>query len=634
LLVESVGLTLTFLTSRSISRGLRKLNQTAVEIGRGNFVRSALPPSKDELGQLASSLDQMGELLLQSHSELEARVADRTKELVRSRDQLDIVLKGITDGITVIDDAGHFVYVNDAGARMCGFSSRAEFLSTPQSKFAEIFEMLDDVGKPLPWEKLPSRLAFAGVENPPEAIVRFRSTKGGEERWSIVKSSPVFDEQRSAKLVVTIFKDFTERKRAEDALRFLDEASQILGSSIDYQTTLHSVATLAVPRLADWCSIELLDEDEVPQPVALVHSDAAKIGLATELRRRFPRDASKPQGADRVIGTGKSLVVNDIRDEQIAGFARDAAHLAALRALGIGSVMIVPVTTRGKALGAITFVSAESKRRYSSADLGVAEELARRTGTAIENARLYQIAQQAIESRDEFLSIASHELKTPLTSLKLQIQLAKRKVQRAEEPALVRQSLTEALELSGRQVDRLTGLIEDLMDVSRIRSGKLGFTFERIDLSRVIREVAARYSELLSSVGSSLTLDVAEDVSGLLDQTRIEQLIDNLLTNAAKYAPGKPIVVSLARADGMATLIVQDHGPGISSDMQERIFDRFERAAPYGKIGGLGLGLFIARKIVDGHGGAIAVESEEGRGTRFVVTLPLSRSAEVAARAS
>ncbi len=630
LLVESIGLTLTFLTARSISRRLLALNTTAIQIGHGQFAQPPLPASLDEIGQLARSLDQMGEMLQRSHSELEARVAERTRELVRSRDQLDIVLKGITDGITVIDDRGQFVYVNDAGARMCGFSSRAEFLSTPQSKFAEIFEMMDEAGNPFPLEKLPSRLAFAGVESPPEAIVRFRLRRGGEERWSIVKSSPVFDEERNAKLVVTIFKDFSDRKRAEEAVRFLDEASRILGSSIDYQTTLRSVATLAVPRLADWCQIELLDEQNVPQPLALVHADPEKIGLATELRQRYPHDVARPQGAARVIATGKAVLANDIGDEQIAGFARDPGHLAGLRALGIVSVMIVPVATRGKAFGAITLVSAESKRHYSGADLVVAEELARRVGAAIENARLYQIAQDAIASRDEFLSIASHELKTPLTALKLEIHLAKRKIRRADAAAPASPALAEALEHSGRQVDRLTNLIEDLMDVSRIQSGRLEFRFELVDLSDVIRDVAARYSELLSRVGSSLTLEIAEAVRGSFDRTRIEQLLENLLTNATKYAPGKPVEVSLGRSAGTATLIVADHGPGISRDLQPRIFERFERAGTSGDISGLGLGLFIARKIVDGHGGSIEVQSEGGQGSRFIVRLPLSRDTEVA----
>ena len=277
LLVESIGLSLAFVTSRSISRGLSALDEAAHAIGRGDFRAVAVSDSQDELGRVSRAVAQMGLMLRASYGELEARVAERTGELAHSRDQLRVILEGITDGITVIDGEGRFVYANDAGARLCGAPSVDAFLSTPQARFFEDLDIRDEGGAPFPMERLPSRLAFAGVENPPEVVIRFRRRSGGEERWSIVKSAPVFDESRKTKLVVTIFKDFTDHKRAEDAVKLLDEASQILASSMDYRETLRRVAELSVPRLADACAIDLVDADRepAPEPPAALGRDAA-----------------------------------------------------------------------------------------------------------------------------------------------------------------------------------------------------------------------------------------------------------------------------------------------------------------------------------------------------------------------
>ena len=256
LTVESVGITLTLLTSRSISRGLNELNTTAIDIGRGNLNRTVTPRSRDEIGQLARSLNQMGAMLQSSYADLEVRVKERTLELARSRDQLDVILKGITDGITVLNDEGRYVFVNDAGARMSGAESVKAFLQTPREHVLEQLELKDEHGEPFPLHNLPSRMVLAGNRNPPEVVLRSRRRPGGEELWMILKSAPVLDEGGKVKLVVNIFKDITSRKRVEDAVRFLDEASQILASSMSAHDTLRRVAGLSVARLADLCAID------------------------------------------------------------------------------------------------------------------------------------------------------------------------------------------------------------------------------------------------------------------------------------------------------------------------------------------------------------------------------------------
>jgi len=233
------------------------------------------------------------------------------------------------------------------------------------------------------------------------------------------------------------------------------------------------------------------------------------------------------------------------------------------------------------------------------------------------------VAQRALRAREDFLSIASHELNTPLTTLRLQLQMAQQRMARADPLQRPLDGVARALQVSERQVVRLTRLVEDLLDVSRIKGGKLTFVFARVNVSEVVREVVDRFREQLTKAGSSVTTAIEDGIVGNLDQIRIEQIIDNLLVNAVKYAPGQPVRVSLARAGGVATLVVDDQGPGIAEDKQQTIFERFERGDASTSAGGLGLGLFIVKEIVDGQGGSIRVESRAGQGARFIVELPL-----------
>lgn len=230
---------------------------------------------------------------------------------------------------------------------------------------------------------------------------------------------------------------------------------------------------------------------------------------------------------------------------------------------------------------------------------------------------------EAIAARDEFMSIASHELKTPLTSLSLQIQMAKQTIAGKLIRPLSTENLAKTLDLSEKQVSRLVYLIDDLLDFTRIRTGKFSFTFEELNLSQVVREMIIRFYDEFTHSNMAYTVDIDEDIIGRFDHVRIEQLMDNLLSNAIKYAPNHPVKVSLKRRKHFTTLTVEDHGPGIPADKQATLFDRFERATTSDNIGGLGLGLFIAKEIVHGHSGSIHLESTLGIGSKFIVDFPL-----------
>jgi signal transduction histidine kinase len=257
----------------------------------------------------------------------------------------------------------------------------------------------------------------------------------------------------------------------------------------------------------------------------------------------------------------------------------------------------------------------EGERPFDARDVALTLEVAHRTETALARARLYRDARLAVQVRDEFLSIAAHELKTPLTALQAHIHLMMRQAGAGD--------LCQRGERLLRQTGRLTRLIDNLLDVSRISAGKLALQPEEFELGEVVREVAERYAEEAREAGCRLTVLVEPGVRGVWDRLRMEQVVTNLLSNALKYGAGKPVEVRLERVDGQARLWVADQGMGIAPENLERIFGVFERAVPVRHYGGLGLGLHIARQIVAAHGGDIHVRSELGQGSTFWVDIPL-----------
>lgn len=423
---------------------------------------------------------------------------------------------------------------------------------------------------------------------------------------------------------IGVARDITERKRAENALRFLADASTVLASSLDYQTTLVNVARLAVPRIADWCVVDIVEEDGSIQRLAVAHVDPAKEELASEVQRRYPSDPSSSQGVAAAIRAGEPRLFPEISDAQLVAAARDPEHLAMLRRLGFRSAMVVPLVARGRTLGAISLVSAESGHRYGPEDLTMAEDLARDAALAVDNARLYQEAQEALRLRDEFLSIASHELKSPLTSVRMHTQMLQRAVQRGDLARLEPERVLQTLEADDRQIKRITTLIDQLLDVSRIAAGRLDLEREEMDLASLVREVATRFEDTAAAAGSELIVCADGSIVGRWDRSRIDQVVTNLLSNAVKYGRGEPIHVALEADGAVARLTVRDQGIGIASEDLTRIFDRFERAVTGQPQSGLGLGLYICRQLVEAHGGTIQVTSRPDAGSTFSVELPIA----------
>ena len=411
-------------------------------------------------------------------------------------------------------------------------------------------------------------------------------------------------------------------------LALLAEASTLIASSLDYKATLASVARLVVPRIADWCAIDVLEEDGSLQRLAVAHTDPARVALAHELQRRYPVDMNASQGMAQVLRTGEPALVAEVSDELLAAMARDAEQLRVLRALGLRSAMLVPLQARGRVLGAITFAMAESGRRYGPADLALAEDLARRAGLAVDNARLYEAEQRAraaaeaaIQARDQFLSIASHELKTPLTSLLGYAELLQRRTMRE---GTLSERDRRAVQVIVEQAMRLNRMVASLLDLSRIETGQLSIERAPVDLRGLARRVVEEMQLTLDRHTIAISTP-DEPVLIMGDELRLEQVLQNLISNAIKYSPeGGPISVQVEQYAARASVAVTDRGIGIPADALPRLFQRFYRANNVDpQSSGMGLGLYVVKEIVALHGGEVHVTSREGEGSTFTVCLPL-----------
>ena len=425
-----------------------------------------------------------------------------------------------------------------------------------------------------------------------------------------------------------------EAEAAQRRLAFLAEASEILSSSLEYETRLSSLAQLAVPYLADWCIIDMLQEDGAIHRLAIAHIDPSKEKLAHQLQLRYPSiKPEAPHTIMKVLQSGRPWLDSEVSEIRLAAEARDAEHLEILRSLGFKSEMVVPLVARERALGTITFVMGESGRIYSPADLALAEELARRAAMAVENARLYQEARTSVQAREELLSIVSHDLKNPLASIKGYAQLLRRRIERLGIPDAAR--LLDGLAKIDTASARMVTQIDQLLDAARLRAGQpLDLDLQRIDLVALVRQVAVERQQTSQKHAIQVVTGVPE-LHGAYDAARIERVFANLLANAIKYSPhGGAIVVDIAREQGdgksWAVVAVRDQGIGIPAADLPHIFDRFHRAGNVARqIQGTGIGLSSARQIVEQHNGSIEVVSQEGAGATFTVRLPLEGDAGV-----
>jgi len=384
----------------------------------------------------------------------------------------------------------------------------------------------------------------------------------------------------------------SERRRAERLQHLLVDAGTVLAASLDVHETIPRVARLVVPLTCAGFVVWMEGENGLLERIAQAGWSAA-------------------------------------REARVRGFVPPLPTASRRWRTPEGTVVLAPLRVHGSVKGALVLMSDERAWGAGDADLALAEDLAHRFGMALENARLYEEARQAIEARNEFIAIAAHELRTPLTALMLRMRsldgLLQREHASAEAHAKVR--------AASRQLGRMSQLIERLLDVGRITTGRLELHRERVDVHELVDQVVESFSEEARRVGATLRVEAEAGLAAWWDRGRVEQALANLLANSLKFGAGHPIEVRVSGEGPWVRMEVTDHGIGIAPEALERIFERFERAVSSRRYGGLGLGLFLARQIAESHGGTIHVESHPGKGATFVLQLPARQQPEAEAKA-
>ncbi|MET0592157.1 MAG: PAS domain S-box protein [Polyangiaceae bacterium] len=536
-------------------------------------------------------------------------------------------LSSIGDAVIATDTEGRVTFMNPIAESLTGWSLRDAELH-PLTDVFRIFD--EETRRPLP--------------NPVDQVLRGGKIVGLANHTVLVRrdgteipiddtASPIRDGGGKLFGVVLVFRDVTEEKRVAIRREYIARAGEMLAATVDYREALGKIVELAVPRLADWCAVDILDIDSPgPVQIAVVHADPNRAALARDLGRRYPADPNAARGVANVIRTGRAEIYPEITPDMVAARAIDDEHLRMLRALKLRSAMIVPLRGRERVFGALTFVYAESGRAYCEADLQFVEELAHRAALVIERrmlederVRLLEAERHAREqaeianrTKDEFLATASHELRNPLQAI---LGWTRILIQRDVPPEFVK-----PLQTIERNALAQARLIEDVLDVSRIISGKLRLELGQASVSNAVSDVMDAVRPAAEAKGLAIVSRIDPRSEVFADQVRLQQIISNLVSNAVKFTPkGGEIVITAEPADAFLRISVRDTGEGVEGAMLSAIFEPFRQAdaSSTRRHGGLGLGLAIVRQLVIAHGGTVRAESDgKGRGATFTVELP------------
>lgn len=414
--------------------------------------------------------------------------------------------------------------------------------------------------------------------------------------------------------------DRAEKQRQSRArLELLAEASRaFLDAGLNQTETLHIVAKQIALLIGDGCAVRMFTpvRDAVATP-AFYHPRSEARELVAPMLAAGPVRVTKEMVA--MIDRGENLLLPKLSREEQLRTTQPEVH-PYIEQFGMSSVLIAGLRVRGRGIGYIGLYRDEGGRPYEEADRALLQDIADRAAMAIDNARLYEEAQRAIDARDAFLSVASHELKTPLTTLQLQFEGALRVAERLEAPLDPR--IEKKLRAADNSVTRLSKLIDQLLDVSRLASGRFKLDLEPVDLGELLREVVQRFEHQIERSGSTVATRVEGDASGLWDRIRLDQVITNLISNALKFGAERPISASVRGEEDAVLLRVADQGIGIAAENLSKIFQRYERFVSSKNYAGFGLGLWISRQLIEELGGTIHVDTELGRGTVFTVKLP------------
>ena len=532
-----------------------------------------------------------------------------TDQLRRSEVQFKTLVENAPDIIARFDRQLRHLYVSPMATRVTGLS-QADYIGKTNRELGMPAEQCDL------WEAQTRAVLADG--QPHEYEFSFLSPAG--LRYFQSKIVPEFAANGSVETVLSITRDITVNKRAEERERFLSQASKALTSSLDYQTTLEQIARLALPVLGDGCIIDLVENDKVSGTM-VAHIDPQQEQLLREIHHAYPPQLDGTHPAAQVLRSGKSLMIDHVSQELLTQNIADDRQRMLVERLPPRSLIIVPLLLRGQTLGVIAVYATAAPRRYAADDLALLKELARRASIALDNARLYQEAQEAVREREAFMAIASHELKNPLTALLGRAQLLQRRFMRQGGAARELDDIKSIITTT----QQINQLLVDLLDVAHVVDGQLNLNRASLDLGALIRQVAATMEE--SAPRHQISISAPQEplmIAG--DSIRLEQVFHNLLNNAIKYSPGGgKVAISIAVEEAHAVITVHDEGLGIPAAALPHLFKRFYRApsSMSEQIAGTGIGLYVVKEIVSNHGGTVKVSSTEGLGSSFTVYLPL-----------
>lgn len=543
--------------------------------------------------------------------------------LAREVRRTEAMIAGMSDGIMLIDRDGKSVFINPAGQQLLGQSQ----VGVPITEHARVYRLRDENGRPVSDKELPAARALSTgklVED-----VTLIVEKDDAETAISVSATPLKEDGKITGVIAT-FRDITERQRLEEEMELQAERAQILAdagaffsSNIDPAWVTQAIAERVAEVLGDWAAVILrVDGGNDLRVASIYHRDMASIGLAWSYIYRQPLAVGEGI-IGQVVSTGYPALMTNVGGASVENVTSYHAPV-----IQLASLLVLPLRTRREMLGALVIAAHDPDRRMTDDKLPLAEVLAERAALAIENAKLYteQVeARRKVEDlsrlKDEFLSIASHELRTPVTSIKGYTQLAKTLIRERD-----LDTSEEYLDIALDQIDRMSRLILELLDVSRIETGRLEIRREPIDWPAFVRELVHRHHTAVSD--RRFHLNVPNSHARIIgDRDRLEQVLGNLLENAVKYSPeGSEIFVNVEERNDAIVTSVCDRGIGIPPDEISQVFERFHRGRQVSSTnyGGLGLGLYITRQIVERHGGSIWVDSREGSGTTFYFSLPLA----------
>jgi signal transduction histidine kinase len=464
-----------------------------------------------------------------------------------------------------------------------------------------------------------SRFFSAGSEStPPCRLTRPIFTRSGCWKHVVWERRVLTDEHGHARCVLTGMDVDDHRSDAVDAERhqaFLAHAGRALASSLDYPETLRTVVRLATRDLADACVVELAQADGAVRAHA-EHRDLAKRPL---MRRLCDRASTRPSRllCFPSVRAEESVLWSDVAPDELRAVARNDDDARALACLPLRSLLVVPLCARGRSIGTLTLLSESPDRRFQESDLRLAEEFAREAAFAIDNARLYQSAREAIITRDQVLETVAHDLRNPLGEIVLAVDLlASNDPEASRVAARVRRSAA-----------RMQRMLRDLLDIKEIEHGCLQLERRTVSPDELVREATRSATELARQRGIDLRIVMPPNLPPIdVDPDRILQVLGNLLDNALKFTPsgGRIDVIGRAHARSVGLRIV-DTGPGIPVDELAHVFDRFFHGNR-SRGGGNGLGLAISKTLIEAHGGRILASNVEPHGAAFRLTLPTANS--------